>query len=142
MPRIITLLILIAFIPLFASAGELVTVTKFHAQTEADVIPDFEWTQDGVTRSFYEVSDNKIVLVYFWGSWCGICTEGLAPLNELHSELDPAKFLIIGIDCEMTPEDRQLGQDIIDEKGLEFLNFFEVFTDDTSGFYELFGEPQ
>ena len=41
---------------------------------------------DGQTTSLQSFSQNRVAIVYFWGSWCGICRHTSPVIQRLHED--------------------------------------------------------
>ncbi|MDT3739191.1 MAG: TlpA disulfide reductase family protein [Candidatus Kapabacteria bacterium] len=86
---------------------------------------DFKYNQDGKDRSFAELTKGKVVLLNFWGTWCGPCRRELPDLIEISKDLKNKDFIMIGIAMEqVAPTDAakkvaEFGGD----KGIEYINF-------------------
>ncbi len=74
----------------------------------------------------------KVVLLDFWGTWCGACRVSLPLLKELAAKADPAKLAIISVD-EGDP--RQKWEQYIQESGMTWA---QVYDGDRS-LYRAFG---
>ena len=49
--------------------------------------------------SFHDF-DSDLILLDFWGTWCGECRKSIPHLNELQKTLGGKKLQVIGIACE------------------------------------------
>jgi thiol-disulfide isomerase/thioredoxin len=47
--------------------------------------------------------DADLILLDFWGTWCGFCRGSIPHLNELQKTLGGKKLQVIGIACEQVP---------------------------------------
>lgn len=74
----------------------------------------------------------KVVLLDFWGTWCGACRVSLPLLKELAAKADPAKVAIISID-EADP--RQKWEQFIQENGMTWSQVY----DGNQSLYRSFG---
>ena len=67
--------------------------------------PDFSFTSlDGKQISLDDLA-GKVVLLDFWGTWCGPCVESVPDLRQLHKKYsqDPS-FVLIGISSDRDEE--------------------------------------
>ena len=65
----------------------------------------------------------KVVYLDFWASWCGPCSQSMGFLDELHKQLKPQGFEVVGVNLDETHED-----------ALEFLKRYPVnFTQTIDG---------
>lgn len=77
----------------------IVSVAAF-AKIKADSAPDFVLkSADGNNVRLSELK-GRIVMLNFWATWCGPCTEEIPHLNELHEALDPYDFELLGINLD------------------------------------------
>lgn len=74
----------------------------------------------------------KVVLLDFWGTWCGACRVSLPLLKELAARADPAKVAIISID-EADP--RQKWEQFIQDNGMTWTQVY----DGNRSLYRAFG---
>ena len=44
---------------------------------------------NGQTTSLQSFSQNRVAVVYFWGSWCGICSYTSPTIEKLHQDNIP-----------------------------------------------------
>jgi peroxiredoxin len=86
--KLLTVTLVIIFLPVFLAAQEL------------EFAPDFK-LQDtqGKTVSLSDYKGNSVVLLLFWTTWCPYCREELKLLNEKYTELasDGTQVLAINI---------------------------------------------
>jgi thiol-disulfide isomerase/thioredoxin len=61
---------------------------------------DFSWTNDGKKVKFSEVSKGKVVLLNFWGTWCGPCKRELPDILQISKSMSDKGLLVIGIALE------------------------------------------
>lgn len=50
---------------------------------------------DGQTTSLQSFSQNRVAVVYFWGSWCGICSYTSPTIEKLHQDNIPTLGLAL-----------------------------------------------
>jgi thiol-disulfide isomerase/thioredoxin len=60
----------------------------------------------GIDRGTIDVADyrGKVILVYYWATWCGPCTEDVPELRALYDQYRSKGFEIIGVNIDMTSE--------------------------------------
>lgn len=101
---------------------------------EGNVAPDFTLKSiDGKNISLSSLK-GKVVVLDFWGSWCGWCIKGMPKMKEYYEKYK-GKFEILGVDCNDTEakwkaavEKHQLpwihvynpkGSDVLDKYGVQ-----------------------
>ena len=95
---IITLLLLnYSFSQEFAKVGEKAPPLKF----------EYLKTSDGIDKSINDLNE-KLLILDFWGTWCGPCIKGFSHLNELVEIFkdEPVQFISVGY--ENTERARQV----------------------------------
>lgn len=76
----------------------------FHMPLVGDVMPEFSVaTLGGVDFSLDKaLVDNEVVLVQFWGSWCGPCIRELPRVEALANEHRRRGLAVLGLACDDT----------------------------------------
>lgn len=64
--------------------------------------------------------ERKTLLINFWATWCAPCRDEMPGLQRLSDNLDPERFLVIGISVD---EDRNLVREFMLHYDIRFLNF-------------------
>ena len=62
----------------------------------------------------------KVVLLVFWGTWCGPCMEAVKHERALAERLKGRPFSILGIDCD---EDKELALKTMKENDISWPNW-------------------
>ncbi len=108
-------------------------------QPTSGVAPDFQLELfDG---SDFQLSDykGKVVLINFWGSWCGPCRQEAPELQALYEDYKDEGFVIIGVNW--LESSRQKALDFIDEFGITYMNG-EDFGEIVAKKYHIQGAPE
>ncbi|MFM8617604.1 MAG: TlpA family protein disulfide reductase [Opitutaceae bacterium] len=75
--------------------------TRFDA-LPGQLMPDFAFVDfNGRTRRLADFR-GKVVLLDFWGTWCGPCIEEMKHLDPLYEKFAPRGFEVIGMNMERT----------------------------------------
>ena len=75
--------------------------TRFDA-LPGQLMPDFTFVDfKGQTRRLADFR-GKVVLLDFWGTWCGPCIEEMKHLDPLYEKFAPRGFEVIGMNMERT----------------------------------------
>ncbi len=64
--------------------------------------------------------EGKTLLINFWATWCLPCREEMPGLQRLSDNLDPERFVVIGISVD---EDRNLIREFMLQYDIRFPNF-------------------
>ncbi|MBY5991448.1 TlpA family protein disulfide reductase [Ferrimonas balearica] len=71
----------------------------------AQPAPDFELTLDGQATTVVALSQERLVYLDFWASWCGPCRYSFPFMNQLEAELGPRGLTVIAVNVDVDPED-------------------------------------
>lgn len=61
-------------------------------------------TQAITDKDFVEETDNGLVLIDFWATWCGPCRMQSPILDQLSEEYDESEVKIVKMDVDENPE--------------------------------------
>jgi thiol-disulfide isomerase/thioredoxin len=92
-----------------------------------------EWIGQPVTLDKLQ---NKVVLLYFWGNWCGPCRKSLPHIQELHDKYKDKGLEVIGIH---SLKDSEKAADFISQNKYSFRTGLD--TDRTAKSYSVTGWP-
>jgi len=84
--------------PFWASGAPVTPPQNIEAE-----VSDFAFTSLRGTEVDLSAMKGKVVLVYFWATWCGPCERNVSFLKELHEEFHKDGLEIVGISLDKTP---------------------------------------
>lgn len=95
-----------------------VEVLDGDGESAGEMAPDF--TLKSIDGSSFTLSSlrGKIVVLDFWGSWCGWCVKGMPEMKKYYAKYK-GKFEIVGIDCNDTVED---WREAVEDNGLPWIH--------------------
>jgi peroxiredoxin len=114
MRNIFTLTLLLLFLsPLFAQHA----ARADSAQGSLKSAPEF--TLSDINGKKVSLSDfkGKVVLLNFWGTWCGPCTAEMPSLNNLYAAFKNDGFVVLAVSID--PSERPV-RSFIEAKGISF----------------------
>ena len=104
---------------------------------EGNVAPDFTLKSiDGKDISLSGLK-GKVVVLDFWGSWCGWCIKGMPKMKEYYAKYK-GKLEILGIDCNDT---EQKWRDAVKKHELPWLHVRNEGNPDVTVLYGISGFP-
>ena len=104
---------------------------------EGNVAPDFTLKSiDGQNISLSSLK-GKVVVLDFWGSWCGWCIKGMPKMKEYYAKYK-GKLEILGIDCNDT---EQKWRDAVKKHELPWLHVRNEGNPDVTVLYGISGFP-
>jgi peroxiredoxin len=93
------------------------------AKIKADSAPDFVLKSASGKNVRLSELKGRVVMLNFWATWCGPCTEEIPHLNELHDSLDPYDFELLGINLD---EDQSKALHLAKELNVNFPVLFDT----------------
>ena len=86
--------------------------------------PAPEIDSEGVDGKRFKLSDyrGKIVVLIFWGTWCGPCMAEVPNERALAEKYKGKPVALLGVDCE---EDRSLAIEAMKREGISWPNWFD-----------------
>lgn len=104
---------------------------------DGNVAPDFTLKSiDGKNISLSSLK-GKVVVLDFWGSWCGWCIKGMPKMKEYYAKYK-GKLEILGIDCNDT---EQKWRDAVKKHELPWLHVRNEGNPDVTVLYGISGFP-
>ena len=88
---------------------EIVKTAENSQRTEPDMLaegseaPDFTLTDINGSQQSLKALRGKVVVIDFWGSWCGWCIKGFPKMKEYYAKYKE-KMEILGVDCNDTQQ--------------------------------------
>src|SRR5262249_21297299 len=86
------------------------------------VAPDIEGEDLDGKRMKLSDYRTKVVLVCFWGKWCGFCMADIPQERSLVQRLEGKPFVIVGVNSDA---DREAAQKVCAEKGMSWRSFWD-----------------
>jgi peroxiredoxin len=83
-----------------------------------------EITGEDIDGKKFKLSDykGKVVVLYFWGSWCPPCVAMIPDEKKLVARLEKARFAMVGIN---TDNDREKAKKFLEDKGITWTQVFD-----------------
>jgi len=90
--------------------GQLIQKSVDDATATSVGKPVLSFSQEGYNGSVVDIAalTGKVVLIDFWGSWCGACRAGFPYLKEMYTKYKDKGFEIVGVGQETGSKDDQL----------------------------------
>ncbi|RMG89485.1 MAG: hypothetical protein D6712_01615 [Chloroflexi bacterium] len=105
---------------------------------EGQLAPDFETVTDGGETVRLSDFRGQVVLLNFWGTWCGPCRREMPLLQELFENKQEENFTILAVSARDTV---QQVQDFRAEFGLTFTLAMDEDEAISQGIYAIPGQP-
>ena len=75
--------------------------------------------------SINNLIQDKYVFINLWGSWCGPCIQAIPEFKQLYEKIKSrADVLLLGVAFERNERDFERLKEIIDNRGIEWLNLW------------------
>jgi peroxiredoxin len=74
------------------------------SRARKDFAPEFSARLSNGQEVSLASLQGKVVLLDFWGAWCGPCRQSVPVLKEISGKMDPARVAVISIDEGDSPE--------------------------------------
>lgn len=106
-------------------------------------VPNIEaMMESGEKMDLYQFADDKLVLVEFWGSWCGPCRQSNKGLVKVYEEFGGEGFEILSIALERK-DDVAVWQSAVLKDGLTWKNHIRQLWGDSElrNLYEITEVP-
>lgn len=104
---------------------------------EGNVAPDFTLKSIDGKNICLSSLKGKVVVLDFWGSWCGWCIKGMPKMKEYYAKYK-GKLEILGIDCNDT---EQKWRDAVKKHELPWLHVRNEGNPDVTVLYGISGFP-
>lgn len=105
---------------------------------EKETAPDF--TLDDINGKHFSLSSlrGRIVVIDFWGSWCGWCIKGMPEMKKYYEKYKD-RLEIVGVDCGDTKEGWKAA---VEKYGLPWIHVYNPRgLGDITGLYSIQGFP-
>lgn len=104
-----------------AALGKVSTVETVR-KVQSGMAVDFQWKDQGKLVSFSEFTKGKVVVLNFWGTWCGPCRREIPDLIEVQKEMAAKGVVVIGIPLEQVDNKVAVVKDFVEKSGINYLN--------------------
>lgn len=86
--------------------------------------PAPEIDAEGVDGKRFKLSDyrGKIVVLIFWGTWCGPCMAEVPHEREMAEKYKDKPVALLGVDCD---EDRTKALEVMKKEGITWPNWYD-----------------
>jgi len=83
-----------------------------HGELLGSLRPDYTLGSSTGARVSAAEFDGQVVLVNFWATWCQPCREEMPMLADLHQELQPEGFQVVGIALDDVAQAREFAAEL------------------------------
>ncbi len=104
---------------------------------EGSEAPDFTLTDINGGQQSLKALRGKVVVIDFWGSWCGWCIKGFPKMKEYYEKYK-GKMEILGVDCNDT---QQAWRKAVADNALPWLHVYCPKESPLLGQYQIQGFP-
>ena len=126
MKKKLNLVIAIVILFIFST----ITVVSF-AKIKTEAAPDFVLKSASGKNIRLSELKGRIIMLNFWATWCGPCTEEIPHLNKIHDSLDPYDFELLGINID---EDQSKAIHLANKLKVNFPILFDIEKDVSKSF--------
>lgn len=89
---------------------------------------------DATSRQYQLDEPNKIYVLDFWNSGCGVCFRKFPVVDSIARLADPSKFEVIAVNIPIRKEQKEDNYSILDSLGYSFRKLFAHQTNDADSF--------
>ena len=104
---------------------------------EGSEAPDFTLADINGGQQSLKALRGKVVVIDFWGSWCGWCIKGFPKMKEYYEKYK-GKMEILGVDCNDT---QQAWRKAVADNALPWLHVYCPKESPLLGQYQIQGFP-
>ena len=107
-----------------------VSIVSF-AKIRTEAAPDFVLKSASGKNIRLSELKGRIIMLNFWATWCGPCTEEIPYLNKIHDSLNPYDFELLGINLDV---DQSKAIHLANKLNVNFPILFDVEKDVSKSF--------
>lgn len=104
---------------------------------EGSEAPDFTLTDINGSQQSLKALRGKVVVIDFWGSWCGWCIKGFPKMKEYYEKYK-GKMEILGVDCN---DSQEAWRKAVTDNALPWLHVYCPKESPLLGQYQIQGFP-
>lgn len=94
---------------------------------EMPEVPDFELEANNGEKVTLSELRGKVVVLNFWATWCGYCTEEMPDFQKLHDELKDSEDVVLLMlnQTDGQRETREVADAFLIDNDYDFLNLYD-----------------